>query len=244
MGANSKGMGVINFRYRAGRLLKKVGYKLSRDYRWPEVHGNLLLLGFSLLRAHYRGEIQIVQVGAFDGQIDDPLEHILRDKNVSAVLVEPQTGPYEALVARYGSNPRISVVNAAVAETDGQATLYVPSSQASPKASLIAGHHRRFGVRAREIHEVVVSSVTVASLLKRCRIEHVHILQIDAEGMDYRVLKWFLGAGVQPDVLNFENLHLGRRERLASRELLREKGYWWIETNQDTFALKESLARP
>src|SRR5438132_5810278 len=115
----------IHLRYELGRLLRKCGHRISRDYRWPEVHGNLLLLGFSLLRAHYRGEIQIVQVGAFDEQIDDPLEHILRDKNVSAVLVEPQTSPYEALVARYGSNPRISVVNAAVAETDGQATLYV-----------------------------------------------------------------------------------------------------------------------
>ena len=61
-------MGVINFRYRAGQLLKKLGYKLSRDYRWPEVHGDLLLLGFALLRAYHRGLIQIVQIGAFDGQ--------------------------------------------------------------------------------------------------------------------------------------------------------------------------------
>ena len=75
-------------------------------------------------------------------------------------------------------------------------------------------------------------------------IEHVHILQIDTEGMDYDVMNWFFDADVQPAMIDFENLHLSRRERSASRELLRTNGYWWIETSQDTFAIKEFLARP
>jgi len=62
--------------------------------------------------------------------------------------------------------------------------------------------------------------------------------------MDYDVLNWFFDADVQPAMINFENLHLGRRERSASRELLRTNGYWWIETSQYTFAIKEFLARP
>ena len=45
-------------------------------------------------------------------------------------------------------------------------------------------------------------------------------------------------------MINFENLHLGRRERSASRELLGTNGYWWIETPQDTFAIKEFWAGP
>jgi hypothetical protein len=45
-------------------------------------------------------------------------------------------------------------------------------------------------------------------------------------------------------MINFENLHLGRRERSALRELLRASGYWRIETSRDTFAIKEFLARP
>ena len=75
-------------------------------------------------------------------------------------------------------------------------------------------------------------------------IEHVHILQIDTEGMDYDVLNWFFDADVQPSMINFENLHLGRRERSALRELLRANGYWRIETSQDMFVIKEFLARP
>jgi len=62
--------------------------------------------------------------------------------------------------------------------------------------------------------------------------------------MDYDVLNWFFDADVQPAMINFENLHLGRRERSALHELLRTNGYWWIETSQDTLAIKEFLARP
>jgi len=236
-------MGVINFRYRAGQLLKKLGYKLSRDYRWPEVHGDLLLLGFALLRAYHRGLIQIVQIGAFDGQVDDPVADILQNENVSAILVEPQKIPYERLVARYATNPRVCLINAAVAEHDGVVKLYVPGSAASPKASLFAQHHRRFGSDAKEVREFEVPSISVGSLVKRLHGERLHLLQVDTEGMDYQILKWFFDAGVEPDVLNFESLHLSKAERLASRRLLNTREYWWIESDQDTFALKESLVK-
>src|SRR5438477_12933449 len=158
-------MGVINSRYRAGQLLKKLGYKLSRDYRWPEVHGDLLLLGFALLRAYHRGLIQIVQIGAFDGQVDDPVADILQNENVSAILVEPQKIPYERLIARYATNPRVCLINAAVAEHDGVVKLYVPGSADSPKASLMAQHHGRFWSDEEEVRQSELSSVSVASLV-------------------------------------------------------------------------------
>ena len=236
-------MGVINFRYRAGQLLKKLGYKLSRDYRWPEVHGNLLALGFALLRAMRKGTIHVLQIGAFDGHICDPLLEILQNENVSAILVEPQKIPYERLVARYATNPKVCLINAAVAEHDGVVKLYVPGSAASPKASLFAQHHRRFGSDAKEVREFAVPSISVGSLVKRLHGQRLHLLQVDTEGMDYQILKWFFDAHVEPDVLNFESLHLSKAERLASRQLLNASGYWWIESDQDTFALKESLVK-
>ena len=155
-----------------------------------------------------------------------------------------EIGNVNSLEVQYEANPRISLVNAAVAESDGEVILYVPSPRESPKASLIAGHHRRFSIMAKEVHQVAVPSMSVASLLEAYQIEHVHILQIDTEGMDYDLLNWFFDADVPPAMINFENLHLGRRERLASRELVRTNGYWWIEPSQDTFAIKEFLARP
>lgn len=101
-------------------------------------------------------------------------------------------------------------MNAAVGESDEEVILYVPSCRESPKASVIAWHHRRFRVMAKEVHQVVVPSMSVASLLEAYleayQIKHVHILQIDTEGMDYDVLNWFFDADVQPAVINFEHL--------------------------------------
>jgi FkbM family methyltransferase len=233
----------VNLRYQLGRLFRKCGYRVARDYRWPEIHGNLLILGFTLLRARRNGTIHVLQIGAFDGDACDPLLEILQNENVSAILVEPQKIPYERLVARYATNPRVSLINAAVAENDGMVKLYVPDSDASPKASLIAQHHRRFGSDAKEVREIEVPSVSVGSLVNRFHGERLHLLQVDTEGMDYQILKWFFDAGVEPDVLNFESLHLSESERLASRQLLNTRGYWWIESDQDTFALKEFLVK-
>lgn len=233
----------INLRYQLGRLFQKCGYRLARDYRWPEVHGNLLVLGFALLRAKQKGTIRVLQIGAFDGHACDPLLEILQDENISAILMEPQKIPYERLVERYATNPRVSLINAAVAEHDGVVKLYVPGSADSPKASLIAQHHRRFGSDAKDVRELEVPSVSVGSLVNMFHGERLHLLQVDIEGMDYQILKCFFDAGVEPDVLNFESLHLSRAERLASRQLLNARGYWWIESDQDTFALKESLVK-
>src|SRR5437762_11991057 len=55
---NNTGMS-IHLRYELGRLLRKCGYRITREYRWPEIHGNLLLLGFSLFRSRHHGLIQL-----------------------------------------------------------------------------------------------------------------------------------------------------------------------------------------
>ncbi len=55
-------------------------------------------------------------------------------------------------------------LRSAVAEHDGVVKLYVPGSAASPKASLFAQHHRRFGSDAKEVRELEVPSVSVGSL--------------------------------------------------------------------------------
>jgi FkbM family methyltransferase len=233
----------MSIRYQLGRLLKTCGYKMARDYRWPEVHGNLLLLGFSLLNERKSGTVKVVQIGAFDGHACDPLEEILGNKEVAAVLFEPQTSPYESLVTRYAGHPNVRIINAAVGESDGKVTLHIPASEASPKASLIAQHHSRFGLKGDKVREVIVSSISVSSLVKQFQVEKLDILQVDTEGMDYRILKWFFAVGVEPAIINFESLHLDKNDRQASRNLLREKGYWWIDTSQDTFAIKESLVR-
>src|SRR5436309_14540579 len=135
----------INLRYRLGRLFRKCGYRLARDYRWPEVHGNLLALGFALLRARRNGTIHVLQIGAFDGHACDPLLEVLQNENVSAILVQPQKITYKHLIARYAANQRVPLNHAAAANSHSQVTLYVHVSGAASAASPSNQHHLPIG---------------------------------------------------------------------------------------------------
>ena len=86
-------------------------------------------------------------------------------------------------------------------------------------------------------------AISVETLLQKIGEQTIHLLQIDTEGMDLEILKLFFKADVVPPVINFESLHLSRQDRMESRRLLKDFGYYWIETEQDTFAILESLVK-
>jgi len=93
----------------------------------------------------------------------------------------------------------------------------------------------------QEVRQVRVPAISVSSLLLKAKISSIDFLQVDTEGMDFKIIKWFFQKGVEPSVINFESFHLSREERRESRETLDSRGYFFIETEQDTFAMKESL---
>ncbi|MBU6149165.1 MAG: FkbM family methyltransferase [Verrucomicrobia bacterium] len=234
---------IRNIRFFVGQIIEKNGYKLTKSYRFPCIYADLPALGFVLLQKAKKNKYQFIQIGAFDGRLLDPLEKIITKQNVDALLVEPQASPFQSLMARYANHPNIKLINAAIAGADGNAKLYVPASKASPRASLLAGHHLRFGLKKSDVSEVIVPSLSVLSLLKQNQVKAVDFLQLDTEGMDFKILCWFFDAGVEPWVVNFESFHLTRDERAMARKTMADKGYWFIESEQDTFAIKESLVR-
>ena len=60
--------------------------------------------------------------------------------------------------------------------------------------------------------------------------------------MDWKILRSLLEIGCKPEVINFENLHLNREERLESRAELNRHGYEYIEYGWDTCAIsREAL---
>lgn len=79
--------------------------------------------------AYFRSDRQkrIIQVGANDGIMCDPLRKFLavsRDQNVDAVLIEPIPYYFEKLRTLYADYPNITVVNAACGASCSRALLY------------------------------------------------------------------------------------------------------------------------
>jgi len=223
-----------------GRFIEKAGFKITRNYKYPEANINLLQLGIRFLAASKRG-MTVIQIGAFDGELCDPLRLSLRDPNISILFVEPQKAPFNALIRAYGGRSNSFFENSAISEVDGQTEMFVPEGGASPQASLTRNHLLRFGLKPSSANVIKVNSICVSTLLRKHGINAVDVLQIDTEGWDYRILMQFFSSGCSPSIINLETLHLTRVERIDLRLQLRTRGYQYQDYGFDTFAIRTDL---
>jgi FkbM family methyltransferase len=230
---------IIN--YWLGQAFEKFGYRILKQSKWHEANCNLIEIGFALLARSGTCDINVVQVGAFDGQMSDPLQKIVGYSKSRCLLVEPQPGPFQVLQKRYGGNPAVALENAAVTEQDGPVTMFIPSDQASPMASIDPNHYKKFGLKRDALRKISVPGLTPKTLVSKHHLAVIDVLQIDTEGYDARLVSMFVNAGFKPSIINFESLHCGDADLAMVRQLLETNGYWWIKGDQDTFAINEKL---
>jgi FkbM family methyltransferase len=131
--------------YYLGRLLDRFGYRCFRKHQVPECNLELLRLGIGFLEKTIPS-LKIVQIGAFDGRLSDPLQAALRKGEHQVVLVEPQPQCFELLRERYSEFSNVKIVNAAVTEEDGEIKMYLPKNEKySPKATVDRDQLKNFG---------------------------------------------------------------------------------------------------
>lgn len=227
-------------RYRLGQFVERCGYELRPSWKTPAGSLHPLRMATELLLARQEGSLNVlVQVGVFDGVTDDPLAPKLFQCARSIVLVEPQPSCVEILRRRHGNDGRVTVVAAALAEQEGHLTLW-SESDTSQRASLKKAHVEKFARgKAPVAHRV--KCITPMQLYEMLGFKTPDLLQVDTEGMDWAIVKGLLAAGCLPRVLNFENFHLSKSDRLESREFLSSHSYGFIEYGLDTCAVHKSL---
>jgi FkbM family methyltransferase len=227
-------------RYYLGQLVERFGFDLRPSWKTPAGSLHPLRMATELLLARQQGELDIlVQVGVFDGVTDDPLAPKLLETARSIFLVEPQPSCVDILRRRYGSDGRISVVAAALAEQEGELTLW-SESDISQRASLKKAHVEKFASGKAPVAHTV-KCITPVQLHEMLGFKTPDLLQVDTEGMDWAIVKGLLAVGCLPRVLNFENFHLTESDRLESRHVLASHNYSFIEYGLDTCAVHESL---
>jgi FkbM family methyltransferase len=234
----------MNLRYRIGNLIRSLGYELTPA--WKTHRGDLNLAELAAAALATRGSLgTVLQIGAFDGNLLDPLQQRIIGMAERAILVEPQPAAAARLRSRYQepiAKGHIVVVEAAIADSDGQATLY-SDAESSPKASLNQQHLERFHAECRVT--TTVSTLRPDTLLRQFEVEKLEFLQIDTEGMDWTILQMFFECGIHPPIVNFEHLHLSQTQREDARARLTEEGYQWREYGWDTLAVRmEEICPP
>ncbi len=189
----------------------------------------------------------LLQIGAFDGVSNDPIFEFIRANQIRAILVEPIECNFRKLEKAYEGMHGVSVVQAAIAYEDGNATMFRAKDTGRWRecdwidqiASFDQNHLLKHGVRRDEIEEVSVETLSLPSLLSRFNVDSVEFLQVDTEGFDAEVVKMSLMLPVRPGFINFEHHHLNARSTRDVFSSLKNHDYRWVHSQSDTLAIRE-----
>ena len=220
-----------------------------------------------------RGPLGIVQVGANDGRINDPLYEVVMSHPESAriLLIEPQPEILEHLKRNYAEHPDTRFWCGAIGPP-GALTLHrvrprfwgdfksthfahapayrAPSGFASSSLAHVRAHARaglppHIGLEDA-IEAMQVPSTGLEGLLSERFPDFgsVDVLQIDAEGMDHVVLAHCAIAHYRPLLVQFEHAHLEPGVRLKIAVDFERLGYRvMVDPQGDTLAVRGDHAR-
>lgn len=215
-----------------------------------------MLVTFDLVAAHLASRtagqvLKVVQVGAFDGQANDPVIDALQRFGWQGALVEPQPAPFADLQALHHANESVATFNVAISDQDGERDLFTvaPNPDLPDFAQQIASFNRSHLERQQryvpdgvdllsKIQATPVTTWTFDTLLRHAGFEEVDVLQIDAEGYDYELLRLFNVPERRPAIVGYEHEHLSRADRAAASELLVGEGYRLAMAGGDTIAYR------
>jgi FkbM family methyltransferase len=142
------------------------------------------------------------------------------------LLVEPAPRLFEALSQMHGGNPAITLVQAAITETDqDEVAFFAPTAEANRVApygdqlgSLDPGHAAAHDPAfAGVVEKLTTRGLSFDTLLSTYDIDAIDTLVTDAEGYDARLLATFPFEKLRPRQILFEfkhsdgTYHMGRR---------------------------------
>lgn len=192
-------------------------------------------------------ELNFIQVGAFDGLVQDPLRKYVARCGWHGVMVEPQARPAARLRELYKDNDRIAVLQAAVDRQVGTRAFFTVESPEAPSwAGALASFDKNVVLKHaddipgldRMIKEVSVDCITFDSILARVPEGRLDLLQIDTEGADAFILSLFPFEQIKPAIVCWEVRHLSLREREECLALLARHGYRFASSgSQDMLAV-------
>jgi len=203
-------------------------------------------LAVQFLMASRGEQLSFVQVGANNGIDGDPLRAYILKRGWRGVLVEPQPNVFAELIANYaGHEDRLKFENVAISCGESL-VLYRPPADwpvGADGSTYVSGvPHvlaKQLGVPEGALTRIEVPALTLDGLLAKHAITQLDLLQIDAEGYDWQVLRSIDLSRVAPALIQIETGHLARPDLAKVGEYLTDAGYDLCYTGRgaDTIAM-------
>ena len=212
----------------------------------PEAEYSFTLEHVVLSHACQEPDFFFVQIGAFDGSTVDPLFSMVQRFDWPGLLIEPEEQAFRQLCLTYKDKTRLQFANVAIADYDGEGTLHVVNPEIpdpSSRGPLISSLDRQTTVANlgfdgdNVLLKRTVQVCRLETLLEQRKINRVDLLQIDAEGYDFKIIQSLEGNKVQPRIINYEHALLSRKDKEACWNLLIRRGYRLFVHEPDTTAI-------
>ena|GEM_PF-995929 len=164
-----------------------------------------------------------IQVGAYDGVTDDPICGYIRRYGWRGILLEPQRDAFLLLQKNYSDQPQLRLLNAALAAQEGVQDFYTVKDVGELPAW--SGQIASFKLENVLKHKFAIPNIdnqvkverarcfTFNTLLDQAGERKVDLLQVDAEGLDFEIIKTIDFTRFKPRILHYEHKHLSDRDR-------------------------------
>lgn len=201
--------------------------------------------------AEHQTDVFAVQIGAMDGVRGDPLRPLLRRYQWQALLVEPMPDAFEALQKNYAGWPHVVLANVAIAEHDGihHMTRFTPQAVADGGVPGWAEEAATFMPERTALawqdpamkEQLEVPCMTLQSLVETYAVDRMDVLQIDAEGYDWHILKQLNFERFTPFIIHLEIVNLPQEEQTRVTNLLDKQGYLYRKAGYNLVAARMPL---
>ena len=237
----------------ANQILRPAGIEL-RKVRQELPHYPMIDV-FKLCAEDLRTRVPkpfVLQIGANDGVINDPVHDLIVNYDLPALLIEPHPVAFQKLSEVYSGKKHVVTLNVAIgmADDDG-APFYVPDEElvaSVPRTHRLCSFSRAqlltalkgVGVANAEdrILTINVPTKSVSSLLREHDLGQIDILQIDVEGYDWKVLSQFNTRESGISLINLEFFALQDLEQRDCVARLSSEGYQLSHFHGDLVAYR------
>jgi len=234
--------------------LKKSKYKLEITHpflnKYPEFKMPMRFFYiFSHVILFEKKDFFFIQVGAMDGQLADPLHNFIKTFDLNGIVIEPIPHNYEKLCKFYSGFDGIKTLNVALHSTEKTAPIYMVDPKADypyliQAASSLDKNHvmcdiDKINGSYDDIISVDVKCNDLKEIVEANNVKKIDLLQIDAEGYDFEIVKMIDFDKMKPTIIRYENERITVKESRECLELLASHGYL-INYGYDTTAYLKS----
>ena len=176
-----------------------------------------------------KDDVIFIQIGSNEGMMPtDPISSFILKEDWKGILIEPVPAIFEKLKQNYADRPHLYFENVAISDSRRICDFYIVDEGADffkihphlinevggPYGSLVGSLNRehifkcKSALTDKEIKTISVQCMTFQDIIDKYQLDHVDVVQIDAEGHDAAILLSIDFEKIQPKIIIFEHNHM------------------------------------